>query len=219
MDSLEVDYLDRIGKLLNLEDIFNRVKKSDFSLIKSIIESSIDPHSNIVSILKQLHSKDSFSVEDLFKKYSKYLFEGNCHQYSFAFGLLASVFGLKTTILDCYGIEDLRKTNNKIIRSQPEDRFFVLGLNHNPQCLVSLEMDNKEVLVSPKHFKLDGDRLVSSLNPVCHERSIYIKKLEDGYLLKANSFDHLKFPVWLKSKRAEKEVKYYKVFERKEMSI
>ncbi len=219
MDSVEVDYLDRVGKPLNLEEVFNKFKKSDFSLIQSIVGQTVDTHSNVVAILKQLHSKDSFSVEELFKKYSKYVFEGNCHQYSFAFGLLASVLGLKTHLLECYGIENLEKTSNKIVRLPPEDRFSVLNLNHNPHCLVAFEMDGKEVLVSPKHFTIEDERIVSVLDKSCHERSIYIKRIEDEDLLKTNSFDHLKFPVWLKQKKTEQEGRYYKVFERREIGI
>ena len=221
MNPMEVDYLDRVGKPLNLEEIFSKVKKSDFSLIQSILGQTVDKHSNVVAILKQLHSKDSFNVEDVFKKYSKYMFEGNCHQYSFAFGLLANVLGIKTTLLECYGIQSLEETENKIVRSPPEDRFSVLNLNHNPHCLIAFEMDQKEVLISPKHFKVDGDRAVSTLSKVCHERSSYVKRVENAELLKANAFDYTKFPVWFKLKTSAKkeEGKYYKAFERREVVI
>jgi len=219
MDPTEVDYLDRVGKPLNLDDIFNRFKKSDTSLIQSILGQTVDIHSNVVAILKQLHSKDSFNAEDLFKRYSKYMFEGNCHQYSFAFGLLAHVLGLKTTLLECYGIDDLENSGNKVVRLPPEDRFAVLNMNHNPHCLVGFEMDGKEVLVSPKHFKIEGDRLASTLDKKCHERSIYIKRVEDPALVKSNSFDYKNFPVWLKQKKEEQELKYYKAFERKVVII
>ncbi len=218
MDSLEVDYLDRQGKPFLLDDIFNKVKKSDFTLIKSILNPSVDTHSNVVSVLKQLHSKDSFNVEDVFKKYSKYMFENNCHQYSFAFSFLVGVLGIKTNFLECYGIQDLKETENKIVRLPPEDRFSVLNVNHNPHCLIGLEMDGKEVLVSPKHFKLEGDMLVSVLDKSCHERSVYIKRVLDG-LDGNSSFDHLKFPVWLKQRKGGKEYKYYKVFERRDVLI
>lgn len=218
MDSLEVDYLDRQGKPLLLENVFNKATKSDFTLIKSILNPSVDMHSNVVSILKTLHSKDSFNVEDVFKKYSKYMFENNCHQYSFAFAFLSGILGIKTTLLECYGIQDLKESGNKIIRLPPEDRFSVLNMNHNPHCLVGFEMDGKEVLISPKHFKLDGDSLTSVLDKSCHERSIYIKRVLDG-LVASDSFDQQKFPVWIKLKKREKESHYYKAFERREVNI
>ena len=218
-----LDYSEKLLQPLQLKKIFPRLSE----LRKGHVE--MNPHILIKNVLTDLHSTDDgkSGFQNIFEQAGNEAFEGSCHQCSYSFALMLSLRGLKCMLLDCFQIENPEKNSWKVVKSAPEARFVESGLDYNPHCLVAVNVNNMEYLVSPKHFAIANGALSSLLSPVSHasftvgdyhhsdstKSGIYVGRIFNETLQKNyQQWDHVRFPIWVKSDGNFS--RHYKTFQR-----
>ncbi len=196
---------------LKLITIFDNYSKEKVGHFQPSIDSN--PHAVIETLLRELHRNKGF--QELFSLLSTQKFENTCRQCSYAFALLLKLQAFAAVfLLDSYEVEAPEKNNITITKKAPEQKFSNKGLQHNPHCLLGIEINEVEYLLSPKHFRMQQDTLHSTFESEAHlfKSSIYLKRFINDKLREKNPcWDMVAYPLWLKS---ENIPKYYKVFSR-----
>ena len=177
-----------------------------------------DPHRTVELLLEVLW-------DGMFQELSKTLDEDSLKQScSLGFVACTQICGIESYILEGCEVKKEEFFAGRLGAEAAEEKYAAIG--HNPSFIAELRIGPRQLLVSPRHFRLEGGRLKSLLRHECHreasmsgETCVHWEDPSRSGIYLANLWGSIHQPVWRKEFYDKKPPRVYAAISRSKVIV